>query len=419
MRSLRLLNFNFISVSMSLKNTAKETLAILQAGQYINSLGKIVDLATKQKAAQTNTRLYTPEELEDLSDRLTLNTKNELTIEVTPETTQVAAHRLVTQENCSDLVLLNFASAKNPGGGFLNGAKAQEEDLARCSGLYSCLQTQRTYYEVNRACESLLYTDNIIYSPKVPWFKTRSKGQLLENFFLASVITAPAPNAGQVLRRDPTATKEIAITLYRRAKYVLTVARDNGHRSLLLGAWGCGVFRNDPYTVANAFGIWLHAPEFEGCFDRVVFAIYDPTKDKNIFNAFQSRLQYHRIVFSLLQEELKINNPLLLPWLRCPDIPRYSIGWRMGGGEEYMFAWGIWSSFKSQTDLIEYFKHFAPISVEWTDWVAYRLYGDDFDNYQEYRNEQKMCVKKLEQIGLANFKEWNEWHSSYWKQKEE
>ena len=91
---------------------------------------------------------------------------------------------------------------------------------------------------------------------KVPWFKTRSR-QLLEDFFLASVITAPAPNAGQVLRRDSTAQSKILEALHRRAGYVLTVARENGHRSLLLGAWGCGVFRNDPYSVAASFGQWL------------------------------------------------------------------------------------------------------------------------------------------------------------------
>ena len=352
-------------------------------------MGNIVDFAAEQQAAEAGTKLYVPEELANLSDRLTVNNQNKLTIEVTDETTQVAAHRLVTQENCSDLVLLNFASAKNPGGGFLSGAKAQEEDLARCSGLYSCLQTQSTYYEVNRACESLLYTDHIIYSPKVPWFKTRSRGQLLEDIFLASVITALAPNAGEVLRRDPTAKKDIAIALSRRAKYVLTVARDNGHRSLLLGAWGCGVFRNDPYTVANAFGIWLHSPEFAGCFDRVVFAIYDPTKEKRIFKAFHNRLKYNRCVFALLQKELKRNNPLLLPWLRCPKLSRYSTGWRMGFGEDYMFAWDIWSSFQSKTSLIEYFNFFAPLSVEWADWVAFRLFVDDFEDYQEYKNDQK------------------------------
>ena len=163
-----------------------------------------------------------------------------------------------------------YASARNPGGGFINGAKAQEEDLARCSGLYPCLLQQPDYYEANRNCASLIYTERIIYSPQVPWFRTRSRN-LLDYFFLASVITAPAPNAGQVLRRDPQASARIESALRRRTGYVLAVARDRGHRSLLLGGWGCGVFCNDPSMVADAFGQWLAAPEFQGCFDRVIF----------------------------------------------------------------------------------------------------------------------------------------------------
>ena len=98
---------------------------------------------------------------------------------------------------------------------------------------------------VNRAQKSLLYTDHMIYSPSVPWFRTRSTN-LLDYFFLASVITAPAPNAGQVLRRAPDASPEIEACVRRRAGMVLAVARELGHRNLLLGAWGCGVFRNDP-----------------------------------------------------------------------------------------------------------------------------------------------------------------------------
>src|SRR6185312_12808515 len=103
---------------------------------------------------------------------------------------------LVARECEPHVVALNFASAKNPGGGFLGGAKAQEEDLCRCSALYTCQLTQSAYYEVNRATSSMLYTDNIIYSPDVPFFRD-DRLQLLDEPFTVSIITAPAPNAGQ------------------------------------------------------------------------------------------------------------------------------------------------------------------------------------------------------------------------------
>lgn len=398
---------------MSLKDIAQETLKIIQEG-FVNSSGKVIDFALEQKAAEAGTILYTPEQLSQLLAKSVFQSNNQPIIEVTEETTQTAAHRLVTTENCSDLVLLNYASACNPGGGFLNGAKAQEEDLARCSGLYPCLLTQPDYYEINRAYESLLYTDYIIYSPKVPWFKT-SSSQLLEDFFLASVITAPAPNAGQFLRRNRDAHSEVEEALRRRAGYVLTVARENGHRSLLLGAWGCGVFRNDPYHVASAFFYWLVSPKFKGCFDRVVFAIYDPTQEKNTLKAFQ-HLFVPADLASDLEEELKINNPPLPLWLKHPEIERYSIGWRMGYGEWYKEMWWLWAESQSHDDLTNYFKKFAPIPVEWADWVAHQLFEKDSQDeeerdYQEYKERNKLLVKKLSQIGLVNFDKWSEWYS--------
>jgi uncharacterized protein (TIGR02452 family) len=273
---------------MSLTGIAKETLQILEKGEFFSKHGNVINFAVEQKLAEKNTKLYRPENVENLLQNMSCDKKQSFLIEVTDETTQVAAHRLVKNEGCHDLVLLNYASARNPSGGFINGAKAQEEDLARCSGLYPCQLTQPEYYEANRSQESLLYTDHIIYSPKVPWFRIRSR-ELLDDYFLASVITAPAPNAGQVLRRNSNALPDIEKALRQRAGYVLAVAQDNGHRSLLLGAWGCGVFANDAGMVADAFGQWLESPRFQGCFDRVVFGIYDSSKTKDTLNAFKNR----------------------------------------------------------------------------------------------------------------------------------
>jgi uncharacterized protein (TIGR02452 family) len=276
---------------MSLKNTAQETLNILEAGKYTNSAGEIVEFLAAQEMAVKKTVLYTPQQSSELLEKEVPNKSTQQPrIEVTNETTQVAANRLVRIEGCQDLVLLSFASARNPGGGFINGAKAQEEDLARCSGIYPCLLTQPTYYDVNRASDSLLYSDYVIYSPKVPWFRVRNR-ELLDDVFLASVITAPAPNAGQALRRDPECSPAIASTLRQRAGIILAIARDNGHRSLLLGAWGCGVFCNDPNMVADVFGEWLKDPRFLGCFDRVTFAIYTSKNNLETLIAFQKRFE--------------------------------------------------------------------------------------------------------------------------------
>jgi uncharacterized protein (TIGR02452 family) len=278
---------------MSLRGVAQDVLALLAARGYQAPSGHAVDLKQPLRRALDGTRLYTPEALRRL---LEANAPRQRagapSCEVTGETTQVAGQRLV-QEGVSGFALLNYASARKQGGGFLNGAKAQEEDLARCSGLYPCLMTEAAapYYARNRAQGSLLYTDHVIYSPGVPFFKATSRGQLFEEPFFADVITAPAPNAGQARRRRQHSLAEVQACLHRRAGMVLALAEERGRRTLLLGAWGCGVFRNDPHSVAESFGEWLHSPRFAGAFDRVVFAVYDGSRDQRNRRAFSRRFR--------------------------------------------------------------------------------------------------------------------------------
>ena len=268
----------------SLQQTATETLSYLEQGGFQTNHGDWVDFSEAQRAAVAGTFTLTPEAGAEL-----LNTSgtggSSPSVMVTRERTQEAARRLVEDELWRDLVALNFASARSPGGGFMRGARAQEEDLARCSGLYPCLLSQPNYYEGNRVQRSLIYRDHLIYSPQVPWFRGNDDA-LLDRYFSASIITAPAPNAGEVLRRDPSAGPCVEAALHHRAGLILALARAQKHRSLLLGAWGCGVFKNDPTRVAESFKIWLTSNTFAGDFDRVCFAIFD--RGGEILNAFRA-----------------------------------------------------------------------------------------------------------------------------------
>jgi len=267
---------------MSLKEKAREVLKIIEDRGYLNVKNEWIDLEESIEHSFNDTITYKPDEFPDL-DRVDNGRLSQASIEVTEETTQIATSRMI-DEGCEDIVLLNFASARNPGGGFLNGAKAQEEDLSRCSTLHSSLFTQTEYYEKNREQKSMLYTDHAIYSPGIAWFRTRSR-DLPDKLFHASVITSPAPNANQALRKgeDEFLIEE---TLIRRSGQILHIAREHKHRNLVLGAWGCGVFGNDPQMVAEAFKKWLDT-EFANNFDRVVFAVYDRTKIKNVNRAFK------------------------------------------------------------------------------------------------------------------------------------
>jgi uncharacterized protein (TIGR02452 family) len=258
------------TISVSLKETARRTLSILEAGQYTSAAGTTVPLREAQERAVAGTRLYTPTDLARwLSDATPEKAVTSPMVEVTDETTQLACQRLADE----DVVALNFASARNPGGGFLNGAKAQEEDLCRCSGLYPTLLAQRGYYEANRAQRSLLYTDHAIYSPRVPFFRVRGADEPMDTLFLASVITAPAPNTGPILAKDASQEPAITETFRRRWRFVLAIAAEHGHRTVVLGAWGCGAFGGNPWVASRTAKDAISDPRFGGAFDRIAFAI--------------------------------------------------------------------------------------------------------------------------------------------------
>jgi len=263
---------------------AQETVVICDAGHYLAPSGARVQINDVLKRAMRETEVVSPRATH--RDPATA-TKVATKLTVTGETTVAALRRLDAQPG-GHLACLNFASAKNPGGGFLNGSEAQEESLARASALYPCLLAAPDYYERNRAGESSLYLDLAIWSPDVPFFRDDT-GALLESPHLASVITAPAPNAGAVAHNEPAEMDKVLPTLQRRAEFVLAIAAERGVRRLVLGAWGCGVFRNDPRTVAETFAaLFRDDGKFAGAFDEVVFAIHDRTEGQEVLRAFEN-----------------------------------------------------------------------------------------------------------------------------------
>lgn len=265
---------------------ARQTVEICDRGSYVASDGRAVSLAPIIKNAVAGTRLYSPD---DLVQNGPLPPDHATSISVTDETTIAATRRLAGLPG-GHLACLNFASAKNPGGGFLGGSEAQEESLARSSSLYPCLLAAPQYYEQNRGSRSALYLDLAIWSPQVPFFRD-DEGALLAEPFQVSVITAPAPNAGAVANNEPALLSEVPLTLQRRAAFVLQIAVDQQVRRLVLGAWGCGVFRNDPNLVARTFATLLaqNSP-FSSHFDEVLFAIYDRSAGRDVVRTFQRAL---------------------------------------------------------------------------------------------------------------------------------
>ncbi|MFB4314788.1 TIGR02452 family protein [Actinomadura sp. 21ATH] len=259
--------------------TAQETVAILERGAYTAPSGRTVGIAGALDRAVRGTVLHTPSELESAPS----GERGATLVEVTGETTLAAARRLGDGGGEVPLAL-NFASAKNPGGGFLNGAHAQEEGLARSSGLYTSLLSARAFYDFHREQRDLLYSDHMIYSPGVPVFRDDA-GRLLEEPYEVAFLTSAAPNRGAI--KDPERLELLPGALRRRARKVLAAALAHGHRRLVLGAWGCGVFRNDPYEVAEAFAEPLRG-DYAGVFEHVVFAVWDTAAGAPRHAAFEA-----------------------------------------------------------------------------------------------------------------------------------
>jgi uncharacterized protein (TIGR02452 family) len=202
--------------------------------------------------------------------------------EVVNETTLHAAWRLREGEPRARVLALNFASARHPGGGFLKGSQAQEESLARASGLYACISRFREMYDANAHFPSCLYTDHMIYSLDVPVFRD-DEDALLECPYLLSFVTAPAVNVGALRRNAPDTLHQVEPVMLERMEKVLSVAVVHGHDVLVLGAWGCGVFGNDPERVAGWFHRHLMGEgTFRRAFRKVVFALLDRTESRSM-----------------------------------------------------------------------------------------------------------------------------------------
>ncbi|MBY7736080.1 TIGR02452 family protein [Paenibacillus polymyxa] len=281
---------------------AHETLSILENGHYINTKQVQVNIAKEVGNAVTGSKLYRPSQLvaikQDAEQRIKsiLGASSDVVeqaiikkMEVTGESTLQAAHRLQVEEKREHVACLNFASAKNPGGGFLGGSQAQEESLARSSALYPCISQMEEMYQHNRKLRSCFYSDYMIYSPQVPVFRD-DQGTLLEEPYLVDFLTAPAVNAGVVHEREPEQVNRIGEVMLERIRYILGMAMQNGVEHLVLGAYGCGVFRNKPEEVASWFKQVLVTEGYGFLFKRVVFAVLDHKAEQSTLNSFKNAL---------------------------------------------------------------------------------------------------------------------------------
>lgn len=175
--------------------------------------------------------------------------------------------------------VLNFASYKTPGGLFLDGSSAQEESLCHASTLFNVLSRFPGYYDENRLMlNRALYTNRAIYSRDICFEHN-------ESVCHADVLTCAAPNKRAAQKKCHVSNEENYSVLHDRIDFALSVAAENEPETLILGAYGCGVFGQDPTEVAEIFKSLLN-DKYQGVFKVVVFAI--PNAAGANFKAFQS-----------------------------------------------------------------------------------------------------------------------------------
>lgn len=171
----------------------------------------------------------------------------------------------------SRVAVLNFADALTPGGLVWEGVETQEEDLCRCSNLYPCISQDKVfddYYGYNRSLENDIYSDRLIYSKDVLFFKDETYW-CLSIPVKCDVITCPAP----VECNDINIFKQ-------RIKSIIGAAYKAGVDRLIFGKWGTGSFGNDPVLVATAFKEVLDEYKL---FDVVYFPLFDDSESSDIF----------------------------------------------------------------------------------------------------------------------------------------
>lgn len=264
------------------KEIANLTLDILNIGYYIHNSTKF-DFQEEINGSLENTFTVTPSDWDKILSKE--NSKTFPTEIIFKNSTTIEA--ILSEIGENKVAALNFASAKNPGGGFINGASAQEESLARSSSLYSTLIKDKIMYDYNKAKSSFLYSDHMIYSSDVIfWFDDH--GQFNNPPIKVDIITAPAPNKGAMIQHNRTEELLLLDSIFKeRINKVLSLAAYQGVEYIILGAWGCGVFRNDISSVAKMFKQVIDE-KYSNTFKKIIFSIYDSSPKKENFEKFKN-----------------------------------------------------------------------------------------------------------------------------------
>ena len=257
------------------RNVFQSTLAAVKRGEYMTAHGHIVKIPITEDI-QNETRFYDRE----FHPKVAYSVRYKTQIAAVNDDCLNFARRVHKIEK--DVCVLNMASRRNPGGGVLGGSGAQEGYLFRCSDYYRSLYQYTPYaheYGLRTSSHAYPLDRNFggCFSPRVTVFRgTEEEGyRFLHHPWHMNFIAVPGMNNPEVI----TVSAELRIAphlvegIKNKIRTIFRIAIDNGQRTLILGALGCGAFRNPPKHIAELFKEVLDEPEFKSVFRRVFFVI--------------------------------------------------------------------------------------------------------------------------------------------------
>lgn len=273
-----------------------ETLQILEQGYYIKDGKKIRLKLSKREMEEIH--VYLPDGVRKYSNRKDFNPPYVMgrcgygceNMDSFSLARERVTHTYLYDKDIPKILVLNLANPVNPGGGVRRGARAQEEDLCRCSSLLLSLECRhaRKYYDYNKSLHSYMGSDALMITPQVEIIRDE-KGELLDETVVVSVVTCAAPMVSR--GKEGMSDAEYEQMMFDRITGMLKCVAYRGYKNLVLGAWGCGAFGNDAAVISDLFYKALKELNYNGhsqkdLFRRIDFAVLDRTKEQYNFKEF-------------------------------------------------------------------------------------------------------------------------------------
>lgn len=262
----------------------RNTIEIVNQGYYISPDGNRHDFS--RIGEMMNSSEFVSKELPPNSDE-PLDTKT--LVEVVNEDCLEVTKRLVAEGY--EPALLNMASRQNPGGGVTKGTGAQEETLFRRTNLFKSLYQYAPYaeqYGIIKSAHQYPLDRNFggVFTPAVTYFReSESKGYALMNdpvYF--AVISVAGINRPELTPDGNEIAPHLVAGVKNKIRTIFRLGLKNYCDSLVLGALGCGAFRNPPRHISRLFHEVMDEPEFKNKYRRIVFAILEDHNSKKSHN---------------------------------------------------------------------------------------------------------------------------------------